>query len=276
MFQHETTDLRQYYCDQATAAYNGQDFEAAEKLYRQALAISERSGSKGKELAFDLGNVARSCHHLGKFDEASIHYRKAVGLLESLFGPRHPVVADGLHDLARVECSLGNFQEGYRLFQRVISTRIELFGSNDPRVIATQQEAAMIPASFQTEGLERLHVVADPEPQNEVGFDDIRTTPSQANNVIPINRAGSQHTNSSNGQFDSRRRLPRSFVGDPDDASNGDYLQNHQPPRMEMSAIFESLSTFPAQGPHRTWFYLGAGLLAAQLVIVSLMAIFGH
>ncbi|PWU01874.1 MAG: hypothetical protein C5B53_02285 [Candidatus Melainabacteria bacterium] len=147
MIDNQPVGLREFYAGQAAHAYNECDFQLAERLFKQALAQSERSGVKGKDLGDDLGNVARACHQQAKFAEAEQFYRRSLTSLESSVGNRHPEVADVLHDLARIKCTLGEFAEGKQLLGRALNIRTELFGAADPQVLATEQELASIPNS---------------------------------------------------------------------------------------------------------------------------------
>lgn len=170
--ENQTVGLREFYANQATHAYNELDFQLAERLFKQALAQSERTGISGKDLAADISNVARACHQQAKFSEAEQHYRRAISLLESAVGGRHPDLADVLHDLARIKCTFGEFVEGRQFLERAIVIRTELFGPADPQVIATREELDSIPATGAEEPPVAKHLsVAKEIPVPEESFD---------------------------------------------------------------------------------------------------------
>lgn len=170
--ENQTVGLREFYANQATHAYNELDFQLAERLFKQALAQSERTGISGKDLAADISNVARACHQQAKFSEAEQYYRRAISLLESAVGGRHPDLADVLHDLARIKCTFGEFVEGRQFLERAIVIRTELFGPADPQVITTKEELDSIPATGAEEAPVAKHLsVAKEIPVPEESFD---------------------------------------------------------------------------------------------------------
>ena len=158
MIENQTLGLREFYAGQAAHAYNELDFQLSERLFKQALAQSERTGVTGQELAGDVSNVARACHQQAKFAEAEQYYRRALSLLEPAVGNRHPDLADVLHDLARIKCTLGEFAEGRDLLKRALAIRSQLFGPSDPQVRTTEDELASIPVAGEDEPAVAKHL----------------------------------------------------------------------------------------------------------------------
>ena len=76
-------------------------YDEAEKLYRRALAVFERTyGPEHYEVAVNLNNLAALCHATGRTEEAERLYRRALSVKEKLLGTKHIDVALTLNNLA--------------------------------------------------------------------------------------------------------------------------------------------------------------------------------
>jgi len=107
--------------------------------YRQALAISERLGSK-TAMSQDLGNIALCHTGLGEYEEALADFDRALALArEAGLGKEE---ADWLKGKGAVLVESGRHQEGLELFERALA-RYQASGLARERLEALQEVAAI-------------------------------------------------------------------------------------------------------------------------------------
>ena len=83
------------------------------------------------ELLNTLGNVYRE---LGDYPKADAMIREALALRKSVFGEKHPRVADSLHDLGALLRDQGKPADAETLFRQALAMRRELLGIEHPEV----------------------------------------------------------------------------------------------------------------------------------------------
>jgi tetratricopeptide (TPR) repeat protein len=100
--------------------------DAAEELFRQALAIRRKS------LAHAHPDVARSLHNLaqllfdkGEYDEAERLYREALAIRRKSLGDAHPYVAPSFRGLASACSAKGDLEEAERLCREALAIHRE-------------------------------------------------------------------------------------------------------------------------------------------------------
>ena len=75
----------------AALLYSKGDYEAAEPLYRHALAIAEKAfGPNDLHTATTLNNLAELLSAKGDYTGAERLYRRALGIAEKTLGPEDP------------------------------------------------------------------------------------------------------------------------------------------------------------------------------------------
>ncbi|HXP59167.1 MAG TPA: serine/threonine-protein kinase, partial [Dongiaceae bacterium] len=86
------------------------------------------------ELLNTLGNVYME---LGEYARADAMIRQALALRKSVFGKKHPRVADSLHDLGALLRNQGRPVEAEALFRQALAMRRELLGNERPEVASS-------------------------------------------------------------------------------------------------------------------------------------------
>ena len=78
--------------------------DAAEPLYRRALAIQERApGPDSRELFATLNQAGALHESLRDYEQAESLYARALAVAEKAYGPEHPATGAAMSRLGRVE-----------------------------------------------------------------------------------------------------------------------------------------------------------------------------
>ena len=96
----------------------------AERLFREALKLSEPFGDADPRRATSVNNLAYILHAQGQYGAAEAHYREALAMRESALGADHPDVAQSCNNLAelyRVLVPGGRIQVADVTIQRPVS-----------------------------------------------------------------------------------------------------------------------------------------------------------
>lgn len=112
--------------------------EAAEPLYRDALALTRRLyGDTDLRTAEIVNNLAVSAQARADLPEAERLYREALRIATALKGDRHPDVATAISNLAGVLHSRGQLAEARVNYERALALRRELLGDEHSSVTFT-------------------------------------------------------------------------------------------------------------------------------------------
>ena len=100
-------------------------FDAAEPLYRRALAINEEAfGPQHPEVAFLLHNLGRLAWDRGDPAAALPLFQRALAIREQVLKPKHPELARALNSLGMVHRDLGDLGQA----EALLNLRIRLPG----------------------------------------------------------------------------------------------------------------------------------------------------
>jgi tetratricopeptide (TPR) repeat protein len=117
------------------ALYGMADYAAAERRYRQALALfEEQLGSRHPSIATALGNIALAARKQGKLTEAREDYLRALELKQEVLGEDHPSLAYTLGGLASTDLRLGEVDEAAKHSRRAVEIREAALGPDHPAV----------------------------------------------------------------------------------------------------------------------------------------------
>ncbi len=120
-------------------------FEVAEKLYRRALAINEKTaGPEHINTAACLNNLAALLNATNRLDEAEPLMRWALEIYEASFGPKHPDVATGLNNLAQLLRATNRLDEAEPLMRRALEIDEASFGPEHPNVAIRLNNLALL------------------------------------------------------------------------------------------------------------------------------------
>ncbi len=112
-------------------------FAEAERLFRDALQLSEQSPEGDARRATSLNNLAFTLHAQGHYLAAERHYREALAMREAALGTDHADVAQSCNNLAELYRVLGRYAEAEPLHQRARAIRERQFGPEHPEVAQT-------------------------------------------------------------------------------------------------------------------------------------------
>jgi tetratricopeptide (TPR) repeat protein len=111
------------------------DYEAAERLFTEALAMKRRLlGEKHPEIALGLGNLASTLNDKGDLAAAESAYRQALAMQRELLGEYHPDVALTLNNLAFVQYDRGHAGEALQTELQSLAVYRHLFKGDHPEV----------------------------------------------------------------------------------------------------------------------------------------------
>jgi tetratricopeptide (TPR) repeat protein len=122
----------------ATTLHRAGDYEAAEPLFRRALAIAEKAlGPDHPDIATCLNNLASLLQAKGDYVGAEPFFRRALAINEHVLGPDDADVAMSLNNLALLLQAKGDYAAAEPLYQRALATDEKTLGPN-------HQDVAMI------------------------------------------------------------------------------------------------------------------------------------
>ncbi|MFK7924631.1 MAG: protein kinase [Bacteroidia bacterium] len=117
------------------------EFEAADSLFREALAI-KRAVLKAphSEIAFTLNYLCSTAIERGLYEEAKAYAAASLKQRQAIFVPHHPEISASMSNYARCLIKLGQFDSAEVMY-RFLSESIEKsFGTQEhPSYVATQQ-----------------------------------------------------------------------------------------------------------------------------------------
>ncbi len=111
------------------------EYEEAESLHRQALALKEKAlGGTHPDYGTSLHELANVLSRQGKYGEAEDLFRQALAILEKALGVANPSLYQTLSNLAVVLGEQGKGQEGEPFLRRALSIALEARGPAHPEV----------------------------------------------------------------------------------------------------------------------------------------------
>jgi tetratricopeptide (TPR) repeat protein len=112
--------------------YATERLELAESFFRKALVIlgANHQTAHQTDLAFLLDNLGGVRFALGDLTEAETLISKALDILEKVYGPNHPQVAQSLNHLARIYLAQGHSPEAHSLISLSLEILEGTYGTN--------------------------------------------------------------------------------------------------------------------------------------------------
>jgi tetratricopeptide (TPR) repeat protein len=119
--------------NQASSLESKGDFGGAEPLFREALAIAEKSlGPDHPDTAGALNNLATLLEAKGDYDGAEPLFRTALTICEKKLGPADPHTATALDNLAGLLEAKGEDAAAEPLYRRALAIAQKALGPEDP------------------------------------------------------------------------------------------------------------------------------------------------
>jgi tetratricopeptide (TPR) repeat protein len=121
--------------DRAGVLYRAGKFADAEPLFKQALAIREKTlDPDDPNLATSLNNLAELYRVQGRYADAEPLYKRALAIYEKVRGPDNPNVATLLNNLALLYTSQSRYADAEPLYKRSLAIREKSLGPDHPNV----------------------------------------------------------------------------------------------------------------------------------------------
>jgi tetratricopeptide (TPR) repeat protein len=118
--------------DAAFFCYEQGQYDVAEPMYKQSLAISEKAlGPDNPDVALRINNLALLFHAQGRYAEAEIEHKRSLAIYERVLGPDDPDVALGLNNLAALYDAQGKYTEAEPLYKRSLEIYEEALRRGD-------------------------------------------------------------------------------------------------------------------------------------------------
>lgn len=104
---HENSDGAMSMEDLAHRHMAQGDYEAAEKIFREELKLSEkRRGPEHPASLVDMNNLGTALMRQHKYEASEKIFRQQLKTSKEVLGPEHPITLGGMNSLAVVLCSL--------------------------------------------------------------------------------------------------------------------------------------------------------------------------
>ncbi len=118
-----------------TLRFDRGEYPQSVQAFREALAIEkERLGAEHPTVAYRLGNLGLSVHHVGDYAEAERLYGESIALARRALGEKHGLVATQLNNLALLAQDREDDATAERLFREAMEMRVSLVGPEHPDV----------------------------------------------------------------------------------------------------------------------------------------------
>lgn len=114
------------------ALYARGEYDTAEPVLRQALALRRETLKNHPTVAESLNNVGAVLWAKGNHTEAETFYRDALALRRKLLGTEHRSVAQSLNNLAVLLHNAGKYTEAEALYRETLALRKSLLGDDHP------------------------------------------------------------------------------------------------------------------------------------------------
>jgi tetratricopeptide (TPR) repeat protein len=107
-------------------------YTEAERLFRQALAINERTlGVEHFDTASSMNDLANLLRDEGKLSEARELFERALAIKEKILEPEHPSIATSLNNLGHLLHDERKLPASRSLLERALAIREKALGSDD-------------------------------------------------------------------------------------------------------------------------------------------------
>lgn len=149
-----------------TAAWSCEgDWEKQRALFEAALTKAEPLHDDKAMIEIRSG-LGRALSGLGRMDEARPHIERAVSLVRTSYGARHPRLALPLSDLARLEERVGNARAAVILHRQALAISESAFGPAHPSTLSHRNNLAIaLQSAGETDAaIEQLRLLLTQQP----------------------------------------------------------------------------------------------------------------
>jgi tetratricopeptide (TPR) repeat protein len=177
-------------------------YEAAEPLYRRALAIRERVlGPDHPDTAQSLNNLAGLYYFQGQYEAAEPLFRRALDIRERVLGPDHPDTAQSLNNLANLYQSQGQYEAAEPLYRRALEIKEQVLGPDHPDTAQSLNNLANL---YQSQG---QYEAAEPLYRRSLAIHEQVLGPDHPDTAASLNGLAALYD--SQGQYEAAEPLYR-------------------------------------------------------------------
>jgi tetratricopeptide (TPR) repeat protein len=134
--------------DLAEKAFIDGEYDDAGKLWKDALAEAEKSGTDGLRVAQTLNQMTHLFIKQGRYDEALPALNRALAIRKKSLGEVNILTAETLGNLALVNVKLGKDEEAEKLYKEALEIKEKKLGDNSPSVAITKTNLANLYAEL--------------------------------------------------------------------------------------------------------------------------------
>ncbi|MGA0040359.1 MAG: tetratricopeptide repeat protein [Pirellulales bacterium] len=135
VLQQATRVLMKNMRQSGRALEDQQKYDQAEQLFREALAISEKSyGPDHRETATCLDNLATCLRKQGRYVDAVTSCSRSLAIREAILGRKHAHTATSYCNLGYLYRTLGRYDEAQTLLAQSLAIREQSLGKDHPYV----------------------------------------------------------------------------------------------------------------------------------------------
>ena len=120
-------------------AFHQERYADAKQWFLEALnAVKSSQGSTQQpdpHQAITLNNLASVNEALGEYEEAELHYRQSLTMVEAIQGSHHPDLVPGLNNLALLYAKQGQLPQAESLWRRGLQILEGVLGTGHPHLI---------------------------------------------------------------------------------------------------------------------------------------------
>lgn len=141
----ENAMLASTYGSMATAYRRMGDYDQAEKLYKTALAIYERSvGPNHIDTAVVANGLAANYTFQNRIDEAELYYQRALATVEKSLGEEHRDVSIVCRNFGTFYFQQRDYPQAESLYRRALAIREKTVGGNHPSALNVVNDLARL------------------------------------------------------------------------------------------------------------------------------------
>ena len=118
----------------ASVLYSQKDYPAAERYFREALAMKQRLGLGTAGIANTMQNLASALAQQGHLKEAERIYQQVLEMHRNLAGPESAKVATSLYSLGALAARQGDFGKAESLLNQALAIRVKVSGDEHTEV----------------------------------------------------------------------------------------------------------------------------------------------
>ena len=113
------------------------NYKQATATLEEAVRMQSGPGVPAADLAASLSELGNCQFYTGNYPASDSLNRRVLAMHQQLYGPRHPLVADDLLNLASIQTNLGHYPEAEAFDRRALEINRSWYGNDHPETGAS-------------------------------------------------------------------------------------------------------------------------------------------